>query len=69
VTPRPFNALRPLDMQQLVRCLEKRFGPVDLLADEGLTRLRVAGVALNFLEAERLCLGETSLEELTKAAL
>ena len=57
---------RPLDMEQLVRCLEKRFGPVDLFADEGYTKLLVAGVALTFLEAERLCLGETTLEELSK---
>ena len=54
-------------MEQLVRCLERRFGPVDLLPDEGLTRLRVDGLALTFLEAERLCLGETSIEELKKA--
>jgi hypothetical protein len=55
-------------MEQLVRCLEKRFGPVDLVPDEGLTKLRVEGVALTFLEAERLCLGETSLDDLRKSA-
>ena len=60
---------RPLNMEQLVRCLERRFGPVDLFPDEGLTKLRVAGVALTFLDAERLCLGETTLEELKKAAV
>lgn len=54
-------------MEQLVRCLEKRFGHVDLVADEGLTKLRVAGVALGFLDAERLCLGETTLEALREA--
>ncbi|MGD1069182.1 MAG: hypothetical protein ABSB15_03495 [Bryobacteraceae bacterium] len=58
---------RPLNMEQLVRCLERRVGPVDLFPDEGLTKLRVAGVALTFLEAERLCLGEITLEELRKA--
>jgi hypothetical protein len=60
---------RPLNMEQLVRCLERRFGPVDLFPDEGLTKLQVAGVALTFLEAERLCLGETTIEELKKAAV
>ena len=60
---------RPLDMEQLVRCLEKRFGPVDLFADEGLSKLRVAGVALTFLEAERVCLGETTLEELKRSTV
>jgi hypothetical protein len=56
--PRPFN------MEQLVRCLEKQFGPVDLVPDEGVTKLRVAGVALTFLEAERLCLGGTTIDSL-----
>ena len=55
---------RPLNMEQLVRCLEKRYGTVELIPDEGLTKLRVAGVALSFLEAERLCLGETTLDRL-----
>jgi hypothetical protein len=50
-------------MEQIVRCLEKRFGPVDLFPDDGLTKLRVAGVALSFLEAERVCLGEATLEQ------
>jgi hypothetical protein len=59
---------RPINMEQLVRCLEKRFGRVDLFADEGFTKLRVAGTPLTFLEAERLCLGEVSLEELNKAS-
>jgi hypothetical protein len=51
-------------MEQLVRCLEKRFGPVDLVPDEGLTKLRIAGIAISFLDAERLCLGETTLDDL-----
>ena len=44
---------RPLNMEQLVRCLERQFGPVTLFPDEGYTKLRVGGVALTFLEAER----------------
>ena len=65
---RPLNPVdRPLNMEQLVRCLERRFGQVDLLPDEGLTKLLVDGLALTFLDAERLCLGETSIEELRKA--
>jgi hypothetical protein len=58
---------RPLGMEQLVRCLEKRYGPVDLFPDDGYTKLRVAGLALTFLEAERLCLGESTLEQLGEA--
>jgi hypothetical protein len=63
---RPLN--RPVNMEQLVRCLEKRFGPVDLFPDEGYTKLAVAGMPLTFLEAERLCLGETTLDDLKKTA-
>lgn len=55
---------RPQNMDQLVRCLEKRYGPVDLVPAEGLTKLRVAGIAITFLEAERLCMGEVSMEQL-----
>lgn len=53
-------------MEQLVRCLEKKYGEVDLVPDEGYTKLRVGGLALTFLEAERLCLGETTLDDLRK---
>jgi hypothetical protein len=51
-------------MEQLVRCLERRYGAVDLVPAEGLTKLRVSGLDLTFLEAERLCLGEVTLEQL-----
>jgi hypothetical protein len=59
---------RPLNMEQLVRCLEKRFGPVELFPAEGYTKLRVSGIPLTFLEAEKLCLGETTLDEIKSAA-
>jgi hypothetical protein len=59
---------RPIDMEQLVRCLERRFGTVELFPDEGYTKLRVAGTALTFLDAERLCLEETTLDELSRKA-
>jgi hypothetical protein len=55
---------RPLDMEQLVRCLEKRYGTVDLVPNEGLTKLRVEGILLSFLDAERLCLGEATIDQL-----
>ena len=51
-------------MEQLVRCLERQYGPVGLSPDEGQTKLQVSGLALTFLEAERLCLGEITLEAL-----
>lgn len=51
-------------MEQLVRCLERQFGPVSLFPDEGYTKLKVDGLALTFLEAEKLCLGEVSMEDL-----
>jgi len=55
---------RPLNMEQLVRCLEKCYGAVELVPDEGLTKLRVEDVLISFLDAERLCLGETTLDQL-----
>ncbi|MDE3194813.1 MAG: hypothetical protein KGN84_00595 [Acidobacteriota bacterium] len=59
---------RPLDMERLVRCLEKQYGEVDLFPDEGYTKLRVCGVPLTFLDAERLCLGEVTIDELKRKA-
>ena len=55
-------------MEQLVRCLEKQYGPVSLVPDEGYTKLHVAGLTLTFLEAEKLCLGETKLDDLRRSA-
>lgn len=57
---------RPFNLEQLVRCLERQFGPVSLFPDEGFTKLKVAGLTLTFLEAERLCLGETTIDALRK---
>jgi hypothetical protein len=57
---------RPLNMEQLVRCLEKRYGAVELVPNEGLTKLRVESLLISFLDAERLCLGETTLDQLRK---
>jgi hypothetical protein len=54
-------------MQQLVRCLERQFGPVTLSAEDGYTKLLVRGVALTFPEAERVCLGEASFEDFRSA--
>ena len=58
---------RPQNMEQLVRCLERTYGPVELVPAEGLTKLKVSGIALSFLEAERLCLGETTLDKLSSS--
>ncbi len=58
---------RPLNLEQLVRCLERQFGPVSLAAEDGYTKLRVGEVTMTFLEAERVCLGETTLEALQGA--
>jgi hypothetical protein len=54
-------------MQQLVRCLERQFGPVALSADDGYTKLVVAGIVLTFLEAERVCMGEAPLDDFRRA--
>ena len=38
-----------------------------LVLNEGQTKLRAAGVALTFLEAERFCLDETNLDNSASA--
>lgn len=54
------------NMQELVQGLERQFGPVSLLTEDGYTKLRVAGLVLTFSDAERLCLGQTSIQALQK---
>ena len=55
---------RPLSFEQLVRCLERRYGPVSLDPEGGPAKLRFDGISLSFLDAERLCLGEVTLDDL-----
>ena len=60
------TATRIANMQELVRGLERQFGPVSLLTDDGYTKLRVAGLVLTFPDAEKLCLGQTTVHALQK---
>jgi len=53
-------------MERLVKTLKHRYGPVDLIAEDGMTKIAVGGLRLSFPEAEKLALGKTSLEELRK---
>lgn len=55
-----------MNMNEVVKCLEARFGPVDLCPEGAYTKIFVAGASLTFPEAEKLCLGKTTMEELKK---
>ena len=54
------------NMQELVQGLERQFGTVSLLTEDGYTKLRVAGLVLTFPDAEKLCLGQTTIQALQK---
>jgi hypothetical protein len=52
------------DMNDVVKAIARRHGRVELIADDGLTLIAVAGVRLTFPEAEKLALGQVTLEQL-----
>jgi hypothetical protein len=52
------------DMNGLVKAIERRYGRVDLIPDDGLTLIAVGGVRLTFPEAEKLALGQVTLDQL-----
>ena len=54
----------PLDMNAVVKVIERRYGRVKLVPEDGLTKIDVAGVRLAFPDAENLALGKVTLEEL-----
>jgi len=54
----------PLDMNAVVKAVERRYGRVKLVPEDGLTWIDVAGVRLAFPDAEKLALGKVTLEEL-----
>lgn len=55
-------------MNGVVKAIERRYGPVELVPDDGLTLIAVSGLRLAFPEAEKLALGKVTLEELQRAA-
>jgi len=54
-------------MNAVVKAIERRYGPVELVPDDGLTLIVVRGVRLTFPEAEKLALGKVTLEELQRS--
>jgi hypothetical protein len=52
------------DMNDVVKAIERRYGHVDLIPDDGLTLIAVDGLRLTFPEAEKLALGQVTLEQL-----
>jgi hypothetical protein len=51
-------------MNDVVKAIESRYGHVDLIPDDGLTLIAVDGLRLTFPEAEKLALGQVTLEQL-----
>ena len=54
----------PLDMNVVAKAIERRYGRVKLVPQDGLTKIEVSGVRLAFPDAEKLALGKVTLEEL-----
>ena len=54
-------------MNSVVKVIERRYGRVKLVPEDGLTKIDVAGVPLAFPEAEKLALGKVTLEELQQS--
>jgi hypothetical protein len=52
------------DMNELVKAIERRYGRVDLIPDDGLTLIAVDDVRLTFPEAEKLAQGHVTLDQL-----
>lgn len=59
---------QPMNMQRLVKSIERLYSPVDLVPEDGMTKIVVGGLRLSFPEAEKLALGKISLDELKKSS-
>ncbi|HKX00635.1 MAG TPA: hypothetical protein VJN43_23040 [Bryobacteraceae bacterium] len=55
------------NMNDVVKALERRYGHVELIPEDGLTKIAVAGLRLAFPEAEKLARGKVTIEELRGA--
>lgn len=53
-------------MNDVVKAIERRYGRVDLIPEDGLTLIAVGGVRLTFPEAEKLALGQVTLDQLRR---
>ena len=53
-------------MNDVVKAIERRYGRVELIPEDGLTKIAVGGLRLEFPEAEKLALGTTTLEQLQR---
>ena len=54
-------------MNGVVKAIERRHGRVELIPEDGMTKIGVAGLRLTFPEAEKLAMGKITLEELRRA--
>jgi len=55
-------------MNAVVKALERRYGRVKLVPEDGLTKIDVAGVRLAFPDAEKLALGKVDVGRVAAVA-
>jgi len=55
------------DMNDVVKAIERSYGRVELIPENGLTLIAVGNLRLTFPEAEKLALGKVTIEELHRA--
>jgi hypothetical protein len=51
-------------MNDVVKAIERRYGRVELIPENGLTLIGVGDLRLTFPEAEKLAMGKKTIEEL-----
>jgi hypothetical protein len=54
-------------MNDLVKALERLHGRVELIPEDGMTKIGVAGLRLAFPDAEKLALGKVTVEAFERA--
>lgn len=59
---------QPMNMERLVKSLERCYGAVDLVPEDGMTKVVVGGLRLSFPDAEKLALGKLSFDDLKKSS-
>ena len=53
-------------MNDVVKAIERRYGRVELIPENGLTLIAVGNLRLTFPEAEKLALGKAAIDELSR---
>ena len=56
------------DLNEVVKAIERRYGRVELIPEDGLTKIAVSGLLFAFPDAENLALGKITLDELRRVS-